>query len=203
MAVPFARTTDGFEMQIGTNHLGHFALTNLLLPRITDRVVTVSSLNHRWGAIDLDDLNWERRRYRRWAAYAQSKLANLLFTLELERRLAADGSSARAFAAHPGWAATKLQGRTGNPVRNAILGVGNRLFSQSDIAGALPTLYAVTQDLPGASYVGPDGVGETRGYPTLVGRTAVAADGDLARRLWTLSEQLTGVGFGGTVAATH
>jgi NAD(P)-dependent dehydrogenase (short-subunit alcohol dehydrogenase family) len=203
MAVPFARTADGFELQIGTNHLGHFALTNLLLPRISDRVVTVSSLNHRWGTVDLDDLNWERRRYRPWSAYAQSKLANLLFTLELERRLAAAGSPVRALAAHPGYAATRLQSRTGNPVSNVLMAVANRLFAQSDTAGALPTLYAVTQELPGASYVGPDGMRETRGHPTLVGRTTAAADAHLARRLWTLSEQLTGVTFEGAVGGAR
>jgi NAD(P)-dependent dehydrogenase (short-subunit alcohol dehydrogenase family) len=114
MAVPERRTKDGFELQIGTNHLGHFALTNLLLPRVKDRVVTVSSGAHRAGKIDLEDLNWERRRYRRWPAYGQSKLANLLFTAELQRRLAAAGSEVRAVAAHPGYAATNLQNRTEN-----------------------------------------------------------------------------------------
>src|SRR3954453_1968850 len=111
MAVPERRTKDGFELQIGTNHLGHFALTNLLLPRVTDRVVTVSSGAHRAGKINLEDLSWERRRYRRWPAYGQSKLANLLFTAELQRRLAAAGSDVRAVAAHPGYAATNLQNR--------------------------------------------------------------------------------------------
>ena len=104
-----SRTADGFELQFGTNHLGHFALTNLLLPDITDRVVTVSSTGHRFGTIDFDDLNWERRRYRRWRAYGQAKLANLLFTLELQRRLEAAGSDVIATAAHPGYAATNLQ----------------------------------------------------------------------------------------------
>ncbi len=196
MAIGFSRTSAGFEMQIGTNHLGHFALTNLLLPHLKDRVVTVSSLNHRYGTISLDDLNWERRRYRRWSAYAQSKLANLLFTLELERRLASAGSKLCAFAAHPGYSATNLQSRTGNPVSSVLMSVGNAIFAQSDTMGALPTLYAATQDLPGASYVGPDGLQETRGYPTLVGRSAKASDTEMAGRLWTLSEELTGVRFG-------
>jgi NAD(P)-dependent dehydrogenase (short-subunit alcohol dehydrogenase family) len=195
MATPLRRTRDGFELQIGTNHLGHFALTNLLLPRLTDRVVTVSSSAHRMGAIRLDDLNWERGDYRRWGAYGQSKLANLLFTLELQRRLHAAGSMVRALAVHPGYAATNLQHRTENRLQNALMAVSNRLVAQSDEMGALPTLYAATQDLPGASFVGPDGFREQRGHPTLVGRSAAASDPHTARRLWELSEELTGVSF--------
>lgn len=195
MAVPFARTADGFELQFGTNHLGPFALTNLLLPQITDRVVTVSSGAHRMGRIDLDDLNWERRSYRRWEAYGQSKLANLLFTLELERRLTASGSPVRALAAHPGYSATNLQFHYGNPVVDRFMAVLNRVVGQSAAMGALPTLYAVTQDLPGASYVGPDGRNEIRGHPTLVGRSAAASDLTVAERLWAASEELTGVRF--------
>src|SRR5689334_8389542 len=195
MAVPERRTKDGFEMQIGTNHLGHFALTNLLLPQVNDRVVTVSSGAHRAGKINLEDLNWERRRYRRWSAYGQSKLANLLFTAELQRRLAAAGSEVRAVAAHPGYAATNLQNRTENLLQNAVMAIGNRIFAQSDEMGALPTLYAATQDIPGNSYAGPDGRGEQRGHPTLVGRSGAAADDQTARRLWELSERLTGVSF--------
>jgi NAD(P)-dependent dehydrogenase (short-subunit alcohol dehydrogenase family) len=195
MAVPERRTPDGFELQIGTNHLGHFALTNLLLPRITDRVVTVSSDMHRSGKIDLEDLNWERRTYRRWGAYGQSKLANLLFTAELQRRLDEAGSPLRATAAHPGYAATNLQHRTENWLQNTVMAIGNRLFAQSDRMGALPTLYAATQDIPGNSYVGPDGLREQRGHPKLVGRSAAAADADMARGLWELSERLTGVSF--------
>jgi NAD(P)-dependent dehydrogenase (short-subunit alcohol dehydrogenase family) len=196
MAVPRGRTVDGFETQLGTNHLGHFALTNLLLRSIADRVVTVSSAAHRHGRIDLDDLNWQRRRYRRWAAYGQSKLANLLFTLELDRRLVETGSPVRALAAHPGYAATNLQLRTGSILQTSLMAVTNRLFAQSDAMGALPTLYAATQDLPGGSYVGPDGTGERRGHPTLVGRTAAASDAELAKRLWDRSAELTGVSFG-------
>jgi NAD(P)-dependent dehydrogenase (short-subunit alcohol dehydrogenase family) len=196
MAVPRGRTVDGFETQLGTNHLGHFALTNLLLRSIADRVVTVSSAAHRHGRIDLADLNWQRRRYRRWAAYGQSKLANLLFTLELERRLVENGSPLRALAAHPGYAATNLQLRTGSILQTSLMAVTNRLFAQTDAMGALPTLYAATQDLPGGSYVGPDGTGERRGHPTLVGRTAAASDAELAKRLWDSSAELTGVSFG-------
>jgi NAD(P)-dependent dehydrogenase (short-subunit alcohol dehydrogenase family) len=195
MAVPQRRTKDGFELQIGTNHLGHFALANLLLPHIADRVVTVASDAHRGGKIDLDDLNWEHRRYWRWAAYAQSKLANLLFTAELQRRLAAVGSDVRATAAHPGYAATNLQSRTENLVQNAVMAIGNRLLAQSDEMGSLPTLYAATMDIPGNSYVGPDGFREQRGHPKLVGRSGAAADDETARRLWELSERLTGVSF--------
>ncbi len=201
MATPERRTKDGFELQIGTNHLGHFALTNLLLPRIGDRVVTVASGAHRIGKIQLDDLNWERRDYQRWGAYGQAKLANLLFTLELQRRLEAAGSKVRALAAHPGYAATNLQARTENPLQNRLMAIGNRVLAQSDEMGALPTLFAATQDLPGASYVGPDGFQEQRGHPTLVGRTAAASDPETARRLWELSEELTGVSFPLTPAA--
>ena len=195
MAVPERRTADGFEMQIGTNHLCHFALTNLLLPRIRDRVVTVSSGAHRAGRIRLDDLNWEQGGYQRWRAYGQSKLANLLFTSELQRRLAESGSSVRAVAAHPGYAATNLQNRTENVVQNALMAVGNKVLAQSDERGALPTLYAATQDIPGDSYVGPDGFQEQRGHPKLVGRSYAARDAGVARRLWELSERLTGVSF--------
>jgi NAD(P)-dependent dehydrogenase (short-subunit alcohol dehydrogenase family) len=195
MAIPERRTEDGFEMQIGTNHLGHFALTNLLLPQITDRVVTVSSGAHRTGSIDLDDLNWERRGYQRWRAYGQSKLANLLFTLELQRRLDEVGSDLRAVAAHPGYASTNLQGRTENLIQHTVMWFSNLVIAQSEEMGALPTLYAATQDIPGGSYVGPDGIGEQRGHPKLVGRSSAARDEEKAKGLWELSEELTGVSF--------
>jgi NAD(P)-dependent dehydrogenase (short-subunit alcohol dehydrogenase family) len=199
MRTPERRTADGFELQIGTNHLGHFALTNLLLQHVTDRVVTVSSGAHRGGSISLDDLNWQRRRYDRWAAYQQSKLANLLFTLELERRLTAAGSPVRALAAHPGYAATNLQFRSESGIEDRVMGLANRLFAQTDEAGSWPTLFAASQDLPGGSYVGPNGFAGQRGYPTLVGRTAAASDVEMAKRLWTVSEELTGVQFPLTV----
>jgi len=194
MNVPLAHTADGFEMQIGTNHLGHFALTNLLLPRIKDRVVTVASGSHRYGKIRLDDLNWEQG-YRRHMAYGQAKLANMLFMAELQRRLDEAGSPVRSVGAHPGWAATNLQSRSGNRVEDALMTVGNGLFAQSGDMGAEPTLYAATADVPGNSYVGPDGRFELRGHPTLVGRSKAAADTVTARRLWELSEELTGVSF--------
>ena len=194
MRTPERRTADGFELQIGTNHLGHFALTNLLLPHLTDRVVTVASGAHRGGSISLDDLNWQRRKYRPWSAYQQSKLANLLFTLELQRRLSAAGSDVRAIAAHPGYAATNLQFRSERRLEDRMMKVMNRLFAQTDEAGARPTLFAASQDFPGASYVGPGGLLQ-RGYPALVGRTAAASDVEMAKRLWMVSEDLTGVKF--------
>ncbi len=195
MATPEQRTVDGFELQIGTNHLGHFALTNLLLSRLTNRVVVVSSSAHRMGHVDLDDLNWERRRYRPWPAYSQSKLANLLFVRELQRRLEAAGSPLRAVAAHPGYAATDLQRKTGSRFASAGMVLLNRLVAQSAAAGALPTLYAAVEDIPGRSYVGPGGWMEQRGSPKLVAPSAAAAADDTALRLWELSERLTGVGF--------
>ncbi|MEU9390197.1 oxidoreductase [Streptomyces sp. NPDC048324] len=197
MNIPESATKDGFETQFGTNHLGHFALTNLLLPHLTDRVVTVSSGMHRMPGnprIHFDNLDLTGE-YAPVKAYSQSKLANLLFTLELQRRLEAAGSSVRALAAHPGWAATNLQSHDGSVLRRVAMRVGNRFLAQDSKAGALPTLYAAVQDLPGASYVGPDGLGEMRGAPALVGRSAAASDPVTARRLWDVSEELTGVAF--------
>jgi len=200
MATPHRRTADGFELQLGTNHLGHFALTGLLLPRIQDRVVTISSGGHRIGRIKFDDLQSERS-YHRWAAYGQSKLANLLFMYELQRRLDAAGSPLRSVAAHPGYAATNLQFHT-ESIQDRIMALGNRIFAQSDEQGAWPTLYAATTpDLPGGSYVGPDGFLEQRGNPKLVGSSAAARDEDAARRLWGLSEELTDVHYEFGVAA--
>ncbi|WP_143965896.1 oxidoreductase [Gordonia zhaorongruii] len=191
MHVPEGRTADGFETQFGTNHLGHFALTDMLLPHIRDRVVTMSSLLHRMGSIDLDDLNWERRSYNRSAAYNQSKLANLLFSLELQRRLTRSGSSVRSMAAHPGYAATNLQSRTDNRLLDAAGAIGNRVIAQSAEAGAWPLLFAASLELPGGSYVGPSQLMESRGHPALAGRTAAASDLDLAEKLWDASTTLT------------
>jgi NAD(P)-dependent dehydrogenase (short-subunit alcohol dehydrogenase family) len=194
MAVPEARTADGFELQFGTNHLGHFALTNLLLPHVTDRVVTLSSGLHSSGTIVLEDLNWERRPYSATGAYAQSKLANLLFTLEVQRRLTAAGSAVRATAAHPGWAATNLQSGSGSRLKGAAMALGNRVVAVSSEQGALPTLFAAVADVPGGSYAGPSGP-LLRGAPTLAGRSPEASDPDLAQRLWAASAELTGVDF--------
>jgi NAD(P)-dependent dehydrogenase (short-subunit alcohol dehydrogenase family) len=195
MAPPFSRTADGFELQFGTNHLGHFALTNLLLQHVTGRVVNVSSTGHRMGTIDFDDLNWERKSYKLWRAYGQSKLANLLFTSELQRRLTAAGSDVIATAAHPGYAATNLQFRSERRAFDLLGAVGNRLLAQDEDGGALPTLYAAVADIPGDSFAGPGGFMEQRGAPKLVGRSGDAKDAAVARRLWEVSEELTGVRF--------
>jgi NAD(P)-dependent dehydrogenase (short-subunit alcohol dehydrogenase family) len=194
MAVPERRTADGFELQMGTNHLGHFALTNLLLPHVTDRVVVLASNAHRGARLDLDDLN-SRRTYDRWQAYCRSKLANLLFVRELQRRLEGVGSTVTAHAAHPGWAATNLQQHSGNRAEAVAVAVGNRVLAQRDSMGALPTLYAATQPLPGGSYTGPDGFKEFRGHPAPAKPSPRARDADTARDLWTLSETLTAVTF--------
>jgi NAD(P)-dependent dehydrogenase (short-subunit alcohol dehydrogenase family) len=194
MIPPLSRTAEGFELQFGTNHLGHFALTNLLLEQVTGRVVTVSSTGHRMGRIDFDDLNWERRPYRAWRAYGQSKLANLLFTAELQRRLTEVGSPVLATAAHPGYAATNLQFHSGNRWMDMVSEVGNRVLAQDADGGARPTLYAAVADVPGNSFAGPGGLMQ-RGAPTLVSRSKAAQDAGVARRLWDVSEQLTGVSF--------
>jgi NAD(P)-dependent dehydrogenase (short-subunit alcohol dehydrogenase family) len=196
MAIPKRRTADGFEMQFGTNHLGHFALTGLLLPRLADRVVTVSSFAHHAGRIVLDDLNWERRRYSRWLAYGQSKLANLMFAYELQRRLDRAGSKLRSLAAHPGYADTDLQSKT-ESFQDRIMRVGNRLFAQSADRGALPTLYAATvPEAPGGAYFGPDGFLQQGGYPRQVGSNRASRDERVAAALFEQSEKLTGVHYG-------
>jgi NAD(P)-dependent dehydrogenase (short-subunit alcohol dehydrogenase family) len=195
MWVPAGETVDGFESHLGTNHLGPFALTNLLLPHLTDRVVTVSSSTHLTGRVELDDLHWRTRPYSPTGAYAASKLANLLFTLELQRRLTAAGSRLRALAAHPGYSATNLQSHTGSTAWNAVMSVANRVVATSSEQGALPTLFAATLELPGGSYAGPSKLGGTRGRPTLVGRSPAASDPDLAAGLWAASAELTGVDF--------
>ena len=192
MAVPYAQTVDGFESQIGTNHLGHFALTNLLLPKVADRVVTVSSVMHLFGKISLKDLNWKARPYSAWLAYGQSKLANLLFTSELQHRLDAAGSTVRAVAAHPGYSATNLQGHAASRFSSAVLQVGNKLATDADF-GARQTLYAVANDVPGNSFIGPRfGVrGSTGESP----RSPLASSASTARALWDQSEQLTDVRY--------
>ena len=193
MAVPYALTADGFESQIGTNHLGHFALTNLLLPQIADRVVTVSSMMHWTGRINLKDLNWKARPYSAWLAYGQSKLANLLFTSELQRRLDAAGSTLTSQAAHPGYSATNLQGHTGNPLGTRFWETGNSLFATSAEFGARQTLYAASADLPGNTFIGPRFA--MRGPTGPSPRSPLARDAGTARSLWELSTQLTGTEF--------
>ncbi len=205
MALPFQRTRDGFEMQIGTNHLGHFALTGLLLDKLQAapgaRVVNVASLAHRAARrFDPDDLNFQRRRYQKWQAYANSKLANLLFTCELQRRLEKSRARAIAVAAHPGYTATNLM-FVGPAQENSALGrifmqIGNFLFAQTPAEGALPTLYAACMpEVRGGDYLGPDGFGELRGHPRKVGMRPVARDPALAARLWQRSAELTGVAY--------
>ncbi|EXF24691.1 dehydrogenase [Nesterenkonia sp. AN1] len=191
-----AVTEDGFDLQFGTNHLGHFTLTNLLLPHLSDRVVTLASGAHRAGDIFFEDLALRTRRYSLAEAYGQSKLANLLFTLELERRLRQSGSAVRSLASHPGYSATNLGIRGRSRPLVATVNLAGRLLAQTSQEGAVPTLFAATQDLPGASYVGPDGRWELHGSPSLVGRSARASDPVLAQRLWEASEELTGVRFG-------
>jgi NAD(P)-dependent dehydrogenase (short-subunit alcohol dehydrogenase family) len=192
MAVPHAVTADGFESQIGTNHLGHFALTNLLLPKVTERVVTVSSLMHYMGYMSLRDLNWTSRPYSAWLAYGQSKLANLLFTSELQRRLQAAASKVKAVAAHPGYSHTNLQGHSGHKLGDALMSVGNRLATDADF-GARQTLFAISQDVPGNSFVGPAFGMFGRTKP--VGRSPLAKREATAGALWELSERLTDTKF--------
>jgi NAD(P)-dependent dehydrogenase (short-subunit alcohol dehydrogenase family) len=190
-------------MQLGTNHLGHFALTGLLLPKLLAtpgaRVVTVASTVHRIGRIDFDDLQGERS-YGKWRAYAQSKLANLLFAYELARRLAARGAGVKSIACHPGYAATNLQfvgpRLEGSSLAAGIMRLGNRLFSQDAAHGALPTLYAAAApDAQNGDYFGPDGFMENRGHPKKVGSSARSRAAEAARRLWEVSQKLTGVGY--------
>lgn len=205
MRIPRALTQDGFEMQFGTNHLGHFALTGLLLGRLraapAGRVVTLSSGVHHYGQIDFDDLMGERR-YGKWRAYSQSKLANLLFALELDRRLRRGKEKVISVAAHPGYAATNLQ-YVGAQIEkakmlHAIMWLGNHLFGQSAAMGALPTLRAATDpEAKGGDYFGPDGIREGRGHPVLARVNRKARDEAVASRLWDVSAKLTGVEFSG------
>ena len=194
MATPKTTTADGFEMQLGTNHLGHFALTGRLLPLLlaasAPRVVIVSSAAHRMGTIDFDDLQSERS-YQRWGAYGQSKLANLLFARELGRRCPA----LLVAAAHPGYAATHLQNGHGSRLLAGFMQIGNAVLAQSDEAGAMPSVYAATMpDVRTGDYWGPS-FAELRGAPKRVGRSRAANDDVTARRLWERSEELTGVTY--------
>jgi NAD(P)-dependent dehydrogenase (short-subunit alcohol dehydrogenase family) len=196
LGAPFGLTSDGVETHFATNHLGHFALTNLLLPRIRDRVVVTSSREHRRGSdIDLDDLAWEGRPYKAFSAYAQSKLADLLFMSELQRRLTAAGSGIRAVGAHPGASSTNITGGSGNPVVTWIGYHGQRLVGMPAWRGALCTIYAATMDIPGDTYIGPHGRFELHGWPSAARRSPAAGDTALAQRLWEISEKLSGVTF--------
>jgi NAD(P)-dependent dehydrogenase (short-subunit alcohol dehydrogenase family) len=203
MAIPPRRTAEGFELQFGTNHLGHFALTGLLLPRILTtpgaRVVTMSSGAHMIGKIHFDDLNGERS-YSKWGAYGQSKLANLLFAYELQRRFDVAGSGAISVAAHPGYAATNLQlvgpRMEGSKLNLRIMAAANRVFAQSAAMGALPEIYAATSpEVRGGDYIGPGGLLGGRGFPTKAESSRRSHDPETAVRLWAVSEQLTGVTY--------
>ncbi len=205
MAPPRRQTADGFELQLGTNHLGHFALTarliDLMRSRADARVVTLSSNAHKMGRINFEDLQSERG-YKRWGAYGQSKLADLIFALELDRRLRSAGSNIKSIAAHPGYAATNLQTAAPPALDRLVMTFTNLIVAQSADMGALPSLYAATYpDLAGGSYVGPDGIGEFRGHPHVVSPSRSAQDEDVAARLWAVSEELTGVRFDLAAAA--
>ncbi|HTY97989.1 MAG TPA: oxidoreductase [Solirubrobacteraceae bacterium] len=200
MASPRRLTSDGFELQLGTNLLGHYALTGRLLGcmqgRRDARVVTLSSNAHKMGRIRFDDLQSERR-YNRWVAYNQSKLADLMFALELDRRLRASGSTVKSVAAHPGYSATNLQTAAAPTLDRWTMAVTNLLVAQNAEMGALPTLYAATEPgLEGGEYVGPDGIGELRGHPKVVSPSRSARDPVAASLLWQAAEDLTGVTFG-------
>ena len=203
MAIPRRTTADGFEMQFGTNHLGHFVLTGLLLPLLLTtpaaRIVTVSSGAHMFGKINFDDLQSERS-YSKWGAYGQSKLANLLFAYELQRRLAAAGSSVISVVAHPGYASTNLQGvgpeMEGSRIGKRTMSAANRALAQSAAMGALPEVYAATSlAVRGGDYIGPTGFMGQRGFPKKVKSNARSHDQAVAARLWAVSEELTGVSY--------
>ena len=201
MVPPHSQTRDGFELQLGTNHFGHFALTGLLIDLIkqtpNSRVVNVSSAAHAWGKLDFEDLQWEKRKYKKWQAYGDSKIANLYFTYELQRRLGNGNAHVTVAAAHPGWTATDLQ-------RNTLLASGlNYFFAQQIDMGALPTLYAATSpDVEGAGYYGPSGFREMKGYPKRVESIPLSHDREIAEKLWAVSEKLTGVEFQAQLAGS-
>lgn len=206
MAPPRQETAEGYELQFGTNHLGHFALTGLLFDELKkkpdSRVVTVSSNAHKMGKMNFDDLQ-SKQRYMRWSAYGQSKLANLIFAIDLQKRIDEAGLQMKSMAAHPGLSATNLwsagTGRAGgiiSAISTPIMTVSNNLFAQDAEHGALPTLYAATvPDLAGGSYIGPDGIGEMRGSPTIVAPRRVAHNTEFADKLWEKSVELTGVEY--------
>ena len=200
MALPYARTVDGFEMQFGTNHLGPFLLTGLLLPQVVDsgdgRIVSVASQAHRIARrVPLDDPRVLARRYSRWGSYGESKLANLMFVLELDRRLRHAGLPVKALAAHPGYSATELVGKTGG-FGGKFMHAATTVLGQKAEYGALPTLMAAVADLPGSTYVGPAGRGQMAGLPTVVKpRRRFVHDVEAQARLWKLSEDATGIRY--------
>jgi NAD(P)-dependent dehydrogenase (short-subunit alcohol dehydrogenase family) len=194
MMPPYSKTADGFELQFGTNHLGHFALTGLLFGLVKatpgSRIVNVSSSGHNYGDLDFNDLNWEKRPYKKMKAYADSKIANLYFTYELQQKVDRNGGNPLVTAAHPGWTATELQRHTG------LISFLNHFFSQDITMGALPTLYAaVGVDVKGSDYYGPSGWREMKGYPKKVESNELSHNQEIAKKLWEVSEELTGVKF--------
>ncbi len=194
MTPPYGLTADGFELQMGTNHLGHFALTGLLIDVLQQtpdsRIVNVSSMAHKMGNINFDDLHWEKRRYKKWNAYGDSKIANLHFTFALDQQLRSKNSHIIAAAAHPGYTATKLQRHTG------LFSALNHILAQDVSMGALPTLYAATaMDVQGGDFFGPAGFMEVRGYPKQVKANRRAHDMEIAKKLWDVSQELTGIHF--------
>jgi NAD(P)-dependent dehydrogenase (short-subunit alcohol dehydrogenase family) len=195
MIPPYSKTADGFELQFGTNHLGHFALTGLLMDLLQSapkaRIVNVSSFMHKSGNIDFNDLAWEKRKYQQWKAYGDSKIANLYFTYHLHKKLTAAGSTVSVTCAHPGWTNTDLQRHV--PYQEFF----NRLFAQTVEMGALPTLFAALgPNTAGGEFFGPSGFLEIRGYPKRTTSNPLSHDAAIAERLWNVSAQLTGVTFG-------
>ncbi|MFC2165999.1 SDR family NAD(P)-dependent oxidoreductase [Acidobacteriota bacterium] len=194
MMPPYSKTTDGFELQFGTNHLGHFALTGLLIDLINNtpksRIVNVSSGAHNYGNLDLDDLTWEKRPYKKMRAYGDTKIANLYFTYELQKKLEEAGATTLITAAHPGWTSTELQRHAG------LISFLNHFFAQGISMGALPTLYAaVGEDVKGGDYYGPSGWREMKGYPKKVESNELSHNREIAKKLWEISEEWTGVKF--------
>jgi NAD(P)-dependent dehydrogenase (short-subunit alcohol dehydrogenase family) len=194
MVPPYSKTAEGFELQFGTNHLGHFVLSALLMDPLLktehSRLIMVSSVAHKTGNIDFDDLNWEKRKYKPWRAYGDSKIANLYFMYELSRRLAGAQANTITAAAHPGWTATNLQQHSG------MANFMNRFLAMPPLQGALPTLRAATDPaVQSGDYYGPHGIAEMRGYPKKVKSNARSRDEQIAARLWKVSEELTGVAF--------
>jgi len=194
MMPPYSKTADGFELQFGTNHFGHFTLTGLLIDLIlkteNSRIVNVSSAAHKSGKIDFSDLNWEKRKYKKMQSYGDSKIANLYFSYELQRRLNRAGSNTIAVASHPGWTATELQRHVG------FVNFLNRFFAQDIEMGALPTLYAATAlDVKSGDYYGPSGWQEMKGYPKKIGSNELSHDTEIAEKLWAVSEEITGIRY--------
>ena len=188
MDVPAGRTADGFDVQTATNYLGPFVLTQLLLPSITDRVVSVTSQLHRLAKLNIDDIDWRTRTYRPMQAYRDSKLALVLFSLELQRRLTAEGSPVRSVLAHPGIARTSLVAHSPS---GAIMRLGPLLNDVEQ--GGLPTLFAATQPVPGNAYVGPDGLASIKGHPKVRRPSTAGLDPQTARALWQATAKLTGI----------